>query len=116
LSGDGIVLLLGLHDVVPVDDAIGLALADLHLAAVALDVLKEDLDFITDLDALGVIELVALKDPFALETELDDEIVAVEGADASLDDGARRQVLDLVGADQFGDVLGRFAQGGGYRC
>ena len=76
LAGDGVAFLLGLHDGFPVDDAISLALADLHQTGVAFDVFEQDLDFVADLDVVGLVELAALEDAFALEAQLDDEIVA----------------------------------------
>ncbi len=49
LAGDGVALLLGLHDRFPVDDAISFALADLHQTGVAFDVFEEDANFVADL-------------------------------------------------------------------
>ena len=115
LAGDGVALLLGLHDGFPVDDAISLALADLHQTGVAFDVFQEDADFVADLDVLGLVELAAFEDAFALETPsllgpLDDEVVAGGVADPALEDGAGGEVLDFVLLDQFGDVVGLLAQ------
>ena len=49
LAGDRVALLLGLHDGFPVDDAISLALADLHQTGVAFDVFEQDANFVADL-------------------------------------------------------------------
>src|SRR5687767_6527703 len=56
LAGDRVALLLGGHDGFPVDDAVGLALADPHHAGVALDLFEEDADLVADLDGGGVVE------------------------------------------------------------
>ena len=111
LAGDRVALLLGLHDGFPVDDAISLALADLHQTGVAFDVFEEDLDFVADLDVLGFVEFAALEDAFALEAQLDDEIVAGHRADAALDDRAGGEVLDFVAGDQDVQIVGGLAQG-----
>ena len=52
-AGDGVAFLLGLHDGFPVDDAISLALADLHQTGVAFDVFEKDADFVADLYVFG---------------------------------------------------------------
>ena len=82
LAGDGVAFLLGLHDGFPVDDAISLALADLHQTGVAFDVFEQDVNFVADLHVVGFVELAAFENAFALEAELDDEIIAGHAADA----------------------------------
>jgi hypothetical protein len=108
LSGDGVALLLGLHDRFPVDDAIRLALADLHQTGVALDVFEEDADFQPDLDLIGFVEFGVFEDAFGLQTELDDEVVAGLGGDLALDDVARGQVLGVFPGDELGGVFRGF--------
>ena len=61
-----------------------------------IDVFEKDLDLVADLHVVRRVELAALEDAFALEPELDDEVVAVDAADAPLDDGAGGDVLDVV--------------------
>src|SRR5690606_37316817 len=71
LAFDHVALDLGLHDLFPVDDAISLALADLHQTGIAFDVFEEHLHLVAHLDLLGRIELVALENAFALEAQFD---------------------------------------------
>jgi hypothetical protein len=91
LPETGSPFLLGLHDGFPVDDAISLALADLHQTGVAFDVFEQDLDLVADLDVVRVVELAALEDAFALEPQLDDEVIAGVARDFSFDDRRRRE-------------------------
>src|SRR5581483_2394614 len=110
LSGDGVAFLLGLHDRFPVDDAISFALGDLDQPGVAFHVFEEHADFVADLHAVRFVEFSLVEDAFALEAQLDDEVVADDAGDAPLDDGAGGEILDLVAADELADVVGRVAQ------
>ena len=112
LAGDRVAFLLGLHDGFPVDDAISLALADLHQTGVALDVFQEHADFVADLDVVGSSNSAAFEDAFALEAQLDDEVVAGDAADLALDDGAGGEVLHLVAVDELVQIVGGVAQRG----
>ena len=111
LAADLVALALLDDDLLPVDDAVGLALADAHGAVVVVDLLEEDFHFVAHLDLGVVVELVAVEDALALEAELDDEVVAGPAADLAGDDGVGPEVVDLVAADQAFEVLGRVAQG-----
>src|SRR5205823_12804455 len=86
LAGNRVAFLFGLHDGFPVDDAISLALADLHQTGVAFDVFEQDAHFVARLDVVRVVELAALEDALGLEAQLDDEVVAGLAADFALDD------------------------------
>src|SRR5207253_9647069 len=88
LAGDGVAFLLGLHDGFPVDDAISLALADLHQTGVAFHVFQEHAHLVAGLDVFRFVELAALEDAFGLQAQLDDEVVAGHAADLALDDAA----------------------------
>ena len=113
-AGDGVSLLLGLHDRFPIDDAISFAFGDFDQAGVTLDVFEEDADFVADLDVFGFVEFGAFENAFALEAEFDDEIVADDAGDFSLENGARGEVLDFVAGDEFGEIVGGVAECGGY--
>src|SRR6185312_9599646 len=104
LARNRVPLALGLHDRFPVDDAICLALGDFHEPGVALDVFKEDADFVADVDVLGFVKLAAFENAFALEAELDDKVVACHAADPALEDGAGGEILDLVALDHLGQI------------
>ena len=104
LAVDGVAFLLGLHDGFPVDDAISFALADLHQTGVAFDIFKKDLDFVADLDVFWVVKFAAFENAFALEAELDDEIVAGHAGDFALENGAGGEILDFVAFDQRGQI------------
>ena len=101
LAGDRVAFLLGLHDGFPVDDAISLALADLHQTGVAFDVFEQDADFVADLDVFGLVEFAAFENAFALESQLDDEIIAGHAGDFALDDRAGSEVLNFVALDEL---------------
>src|SRR5207253_9518327 len=88
LAGNGVAFLLGLHDGFPVDDAISLALADLHQTGVAFHVFQQDAHLVAGLDVFRFVELAALEDAFGLQAQLDDEVVAGHAADLALDDAA----------------------------
>ena len=100
-AGDGVAFLLGLHDGFPVDDAISLALADLHQTGVAFDVFEEDVNFVAELHVFGFVEFGAFENAFGLEAELDDEIIAGDAGDFALDDGAGGEVLNFVALDEL---------------
>ena len=104
LAVNRVAFLLGLHDGFPVDDAISLALADLHQTGVAFDVFEKDADFVADLHVFRLVELAALQNAFALEAQLDDEIVAGHAGDSTLEDRARREVLHFVTLNQLGQI------------
>src|SRR5260370_32311859 len=51
-----------------------------------------------------------MQDAFALEPQLDDEIIADIAADAPLNDGARSKVLHFVAADELRKIIRRVPQ------
>ena len=112
-AADRVAFLFALHDGFPVDDAISLALADLHQTGVAFDVFEQDAYFVARLDVFGFIELGSFEDAFGLESQLDDEIIACVAGDFAFDDGPGGEVLNLVTFDELVQIAGGVTECGG---
>ena len=98
LAGDDVALVDGLHDLHPLFDLLGLALAEDDHAAIVLpagdvfDVFDEDANRLADLGhRVAFLPLVAGDDAFALVADVDEDEVVVDAQHFAFD--------DLIGAD-----------------
>ena len=105
LALDDVAFLAGLEDGLPAADAVGLALREAHAAGLVLEALEEDLDDVAHGD-IGVLELVAIDEAFALQADLDDDVVAGEADDVTLEDAARRVAAHFLGDERVHVAVG----------
>ena len=96
LALDDIAFLAGEQDLLPATDAVSLALGKAHAACLVFEALEEDFNIVAHGD-IGVLELVAVNETFALQSNFDDNMVAREADDATLEDAARGVTTELLG-------------------
>ena len=104
---DGLVGLVGLADVVPDLEPVGLLLGEHDAAVFVLGLLDQDVDHVADVTsrcASLVHELPAVDQAFGLEADVHLDVVVVHGEDAAVDDLA---LLDLAAfaLEEVGEAL-----------
>ena len=108
LPAHRIAFFLRFDDLVPAGDAVGLALGDHHHAGIGFDLFQENGDFIADFDIVGLVGVPLAgerEDAFGFQADLDDDVVAVDVDDFSLEDGAVGEG-GAGGFEQGGDFVG----------
>ena len=88
--------LLGVDDVLPAADGVGLALAQDDQSALGVRVFQQHLDLLARHDLGWVAELAGIHHALALESHLHDHVVADLADDRALEHAARRMGIHLA--------------------
>ena len=88
-SFDNIAFLLRLQQQFPTADAISFALRENNVSVLIFDFFQENIDIIAGRYAAGIIEFFLENLSFAFQSDIDDDIIAADGHDASFDDAVR---------------------------
>ncbi len=91
----------GVLDAIPDLDEVGALLGEDDQAVLVLHLLEEDLDLVTDLDALESRELVRLDDALGLETDVDEHFGRRDLEHTPTDDLSLFEILERLLVERF---------------
>ena len=91
---DDVAFFIGIDDAFPAADAVCFAFGE-DDAVFSIDFFEKDFDFSAGFDIFGIVKLGGFDNAFALEAQLDDNVVADLADNDTFDDGAGDQGCDF---------------------